>query len=386
MKESMHDLISMVHSLLRRILWIVKGPFVHFYEDHPEVLLDWRVNQYLTKKMNTRNHNGKTFIDDINVNCRQFLSDEQLNDEVFMGAMKKDLMRAYLLYGITPDEYFLHDFMNCSEGYKGSILSRKHKDDVCCRKLGKHTHIAFDQLKDKWLFYQLAEPFFKRDVCLVDKDNIQQMQNFLTKHSSFIVKPRRSSSGMGVHVVNVEDFGSEEELINRYLSDNVSDWLFEEKIIQSQTMADWHPSSVNTIRVPSIRTKKGCVVILPLFRTGKNGNVVDNCHNDGGLMAVPNAQTGVLESDGYDVFTNIVEKHPNSGITFKGWQVPRWQELLETVEALHMSLPKYHKYVGFDFALTDKGWVVVEGNWGNFPHQVCVKKGIRKEFEKLMNS
>ena len=51
-----------------------------------------------------------------------------------------------------------------------------------------------------------------------------------------------------------------------------------------------------------------------------------------------------------------------------------------------MSLPEQHKYVGFDFALTDEGWVVVEGNWGNFPHQVCLGKGIRKEFEQLMNS
>ena len=44
------------------------------------------------------------------------------------------------------------------------------------------------------------------------------------------------------------------------------------------------------------------------------------------------------------------------------------------------------RYVGFDFALTPDGWVVIEGNWGNFPHQVCVHHGIKKEFESLMNS
>ena len=81
-----------------------------------------------------------------------------------------------------------------------------------------------------------------------------------------------------------------------------------------------------------------------------------------------------------------MEKHPNSGMKFKGWQVPLWEDLLKTASDLHQSLPPKHKYIGFDFALTPKGWVVVEGNWGNFPHQVCVHHGIRVEFEKLMKS
>ena len=25
-----------------------------------------------------------------------------------------------------------------------------------------------------------------------------------------------------------------------------------------------------------------------------------------------------------------------------------------------------HIYVGWDFALTDNGWVLIEGNWGQF--------------------
>ena len=101
-------------------------------------------------------------------------------------------------------------------------------------------------------------------------------------------------------------------------------------------------------------------------------------------MAVPDAETGKIVTDGYDIYTNIVEAHPNSGIRFKGWQVPRWDELVKTATDLHATLAPKHKYVGFDFALTPKGWVVVEANWGNFPHQVCVGYGIKKEFEKLM--
>ena len=55
---------------------------------------------------------------------------------------------------------------------------------------------------------------------------------------------------------------------------------------------------------------------------------------------------------------------------------------------IHESLPDYHKYVGFDFALTkDKGWVLVEGNWGDFIcQQACLERGLKKEFMSLIQS
>ena len=195
-----------------------------------------------------------------------------------------------------------------------------------------------------------------------------------------------ASCGIGFQRVVYSRWSNVYELFSHFCNENDGMWMFEEIIEQDPLMASWHPSSVNTIRIPSIMTKTGPVVILPLFRTGINGNLVDNCHNNGGLMSVPDEKTGIIVSDGYDIFTNAIKAHPNSGIIFKGYQIPKWQELLDTAAEVHRSLPSKHKYVGFDFALTADGWVLVEGNWGNFPHQVCVERGIRKEFEKLMRS
>ena len=233
----------------------------------------------------------------------------------------------------------------------------------------------------------MAKPYFKRDVCKVDYEDYNSVKTFCEKHKKFIAKPRNSSCGIGVHSVDMGNFDNDVKKVFDYYNNlEETQWMFEEYIKQSSDMASWHPASVNTIRIPSIRTRRGPIVILPLFRVGKNGNFVDNCHNDGGFMSVPNVQTGIIESDGLDVFTNHYEYHVNSGKKFKGWQVPRWNELIQIAKELHMSLPEQHKYVGFDFALTDEGWIVVEGNWGNFPHQVCLGKGIRKDFEQLMNS
>ena len=359
-----------------------------FYSCFPFFALDWRTRNYMKEHLDSLDHNGKVFRRDIEDNLKEFLSVDELNDTRKVNDLVFDMVRCYVLNGITPDEFFLHSFPKKDLTYRYSILSRKQKNDLCCKYLGRDTRKYFMQLKDKWQFYNLAKPYFKRDVCRVESDSdLNDIEEFCRKHSRFIAKPRLASSGIGVHVVDLQkEPKTGKELLEHYQKLDDGKWMFEEFIEQDPSMAVWHPSSVNTIRIPSIRTKKGPQVILPLFRTGKNGNLVDNCHNDGGLMAVPDAKTGILLTDGYDVFQNVVEKHPNSGIKFKGWQVPRWDELIKTAAELHMSLPPKHKYVGFDFALTPKGWVVVEGNWGNFPHQVCVGYGIRKEFERLMKS
>ena len=43
------------------------------------------------------------------------------------------------------------------------------------------------------------------------------------------------------------------------------------------------------------------------------------------------------------------------------------------------------RYVGFDFALTQEGWVLVEGNsLGQFVGQIAEQKGVRKQFMEYL--
>lgn len=354
----------------------------------PNQFINLKTIWFSKTMMEEKDYNEIPFSKDLKENLLDLIPEGQKKPEQIR-FITKDAIKYYLLYGITPDEYYLHSFWRKDDSYKKNILSRKKKDEMAIKSLGKKWRPFFNQLKDKWEFFQLTRDFFMRDVCKAETESdFTSFNEFCTKHPIFVAKPRLASCGIGVHKVDVNHGAicGVRKVFEHYLKQDSGMWLFEEFIEQDPRMAAWHPSSVNTIRIPSIMTKDGPVVILPLFRTGKNGNVVDNCHNDGGLMAVPDAKTGVLLTDGYDVFTNVVETHPNSGMKFKGWQVPEWDSLIKTAAELHKSLPKQHKYVGFDFALTKDGWVVVEGNWGNFPHQVCVGYGIRKEFERLMKS
>lgn len=47
---------------------------------------------------------------------------------------------------------------------------------------------------------------------------------------------------------------------------------------------------------------------------------------------------------------------------------------------MHRELMPSHPYIGWDMALTEKGWVVIECNWGQFINQYADHIGRKKEF------
>ena len=58
----------------------------------------------------------------------------------------------------------------------------------------------------------------------------------------------------------------------------------------------------------------------------------------------------------------------------------KWEELIAIAEDIFKQCLSEHTYVGFDFALTDKGWCLIEGNWGQFVGQYIERRGVKKEF------
>ena len=240
----------------------------------------------------------------------------------------------------------------------------------------------FKQLYNKFEFYTLTAPFFKRDVCRVA--SLEDKESFLTfcnRHSRFIAKPVASSWGEGCKIVECSDA---ESVFMELLSQGA--WIIEELINQDERMASWNPSSVNTLRINSFRTKEGIAQIYPFMRTGRKGAIVDN-GGAGGIFASVDAKTGVISTNGFDEFCNTYEVHPDSLIRYKGWQIPEWDALLELSQKVHESMPLIHKFIGFDFALSKGGWVLIEGNWGDWiAQQSTLQRGLKKDFLDYLNA
>lgn len=305
---------------------------------------------------------------------------EKLHNEEELKRREKELVGVYILYGIWPIEFYLFEFENKTHDERRTYLSDKERLLGCGRVMSWK---VFHDLREKDSFYHLTAPFFKRDVCIIksikDKDSFIE---FVKKQPIFFAKPLKGTLGKGCKIVDISSWNSYDEAFAEFLSQG--DWILEEKIKQDDKMAVWNKSSINTVRVTSFLNKKDeRVVLQPIIRAGREGAIIDNS-GAGGLFAVYDPKTGIVITDGVDEMGNNVEVHPDSKIKFKGWQIPQYEELIKLSEEVHRSLGKQHRYIGFDFALSDRGWVLVEGNWGQFFSQMALKQGIRYQFEELL--
>lgn len=295
---------------------------------------------------------------------------------------KSDILSSYILYGIDPEEYFLYNFPTRGNDERRQFLSDRERKFGCKRGT---TWQTFEELRNKDAFYQLAAPFFKRDVCIIKSaEDFETFKSFLSKQPRFFAKPNDGTFGNGAGIFDIADYKDEAELFQHFIS-TPEKWILEEIIQQDPEMGKWNPSSVNTIRVPSFITKDGKHVVLnPTIRTGREGSIIDNA-GSGGVTAMIDVETGKIATEGIDKKYNRYTNHPDSQVPFKGTQIPQWEELMKTAEAVHRSLPSHHKYVGFDFALSTNGWVLIEGNWGQLiGSQTASQIGIRYKFEKIM--
>lgn len=313
------------------------------------------------------------------------LSPNQLKDRDFVNQIRFDMAKCRVLFGTQAYEYFFYGYFRATSKHRRSILSRRLKDGYCIRAIGENWKEEIDILKNKNRFYEVCKEFFGRESVRVEtREDRLRFEQFLKTHSQFIAKPNRGHCGRGVVLKDSPtDKESVVDLFDSLLVGGGS--IVEELVKQSDEMAIWNESSVNTVRIPSFRVKGDqYVVAWPFIRFGRKGNIVDNA-GSGGVFAAVDPVSGNILSNGADEFGGHYVKHPDSGIEFKGWKIPQWQELIELSHRVHAKLPRALKYVGFDFAHTNNGWVLIEGNWGELLSQCPLGRGIRWEFAKLMH-
>ena len=93
--------------------------------------------------------------------------------------------------------------------------------------------------------------------------------------------------------------------------------------------------------------------------------------------------TGILRTDGFDEYLMRYPAHPESHLTFKGYQLPQWDQMLAICKEMSAKEPNV-RYIGWDMAHTPDGWVVVEGNGGGqmIGPQIVWERGIKAEIEQ----
>ena len=268
-----------------------------------------------------------------------------------------DMVFCRLAYGFTASEYIQFDLADKPYEQRRTFYSdldryifAYHVSDICDMSV----------FHNKIRTYEHFSRFYKRDlVPIKGQGDLDKYLEFIGKHPVFVKKDALGMAGEGVELVDITKCGKTPE---QYFAAILKEgWtVLEECIVQGEEMARFNPSSINTVRCVAMSTRHGIITPYCCLRTGRSGSFVDNA-SSGGLLALVDPETGVVSSDGFDRNNFIQESHPDTGVRFKGFQLPEWQEMLTAVREMMQVLPSV-KYVGWDMAHTDKGWVMIEGN------------------------
>ncbi len=311
-----------------------------------------------------------------------FVPDDRKKDGKYIKKLEKDIIENGFLYSVSPSEYFLLGFETLNDREKLSFVGDYEKGWLC-QRLGKLRSVKI--WGDKFKIYQFFRPYYRREaISIKAPGDAEALFDFIKKHNGAILKEVDSSMGKGVTLVRNDP----EEMKRCW--DSISDslqkgtaYIAEELIRQSAETAVFHPKSVNTVRVMTFRTRDEAAILGAVFRIGRGDSVVDNA-GSGGMIAEINPETGLVIGDAITEAGEKFASHPDSGTRIDGAALPKWEELLELSKTLASMLPD-QKYVGWDLALTDQGWVMVEANSraqfiNQYPNRIGMRERVRKYF------
>lgn len=173
-----------------------------------------------------------------------------------------------------------------------------------------------------------------------------------------------------------------EEVYQRFTSGR---YLAQEVIQQHPLMASLHPQSVNSMRIVTVRSvNDGVIRVWPsILRMGTGNSIVDNT-SQGGVYAGIDFSTGRMKEWGFykPKFGLKTDRHPNSDIVFKDFEIPFLKEVQEQAVYFHSMLPGLQS-VGWDISIGENGPVFIEGNdnWEINGPQIC-NGGLRDLYEE----
>lgn len=308
-------------------------------------------------------------------------------DDANKKAIKKMMKKIWIWRGVHHSDFYEMSLDKKSESERNKFVPRWEEVDLYFQ-VNDQRYLGI--LANKWNCYKHFEKFYKRQVVSVSKKDVMRKNinpdvvDFLNKFDKYIIKPLGLQGGKGIRMVERKADVEPKSLLLEYLKlpEFSNGVVMEELIVQDNRMAALHPESVNTIRITTVNFGDSVVIKWPVLRMGRGHSVVDNACS-GGVFAALDENNGTIIRVADKQRGSYYTTHPDTHISLMGFQVPLWNELCESVKKIASSCPDCH-IMGWDMALTDKGWVVVECNYGPcIVIQWALCRGVRDEFEEI---
>ena len=268
------------------------------------------------------------------------------------GASQEDYYQAMKKHSVSISEYLhQYEFYKLTEQERDEFISRAEMRALAAkmRMMYPEDSQGLSRFKEKFLARYTQLGFCKRRWLYTPDCTYEQFADLLSS-TDCIIKPHDGSLGFGVkRVARMDDPNQLRELFNKCVS---KEKLLEEYVKGCDEIQAFHPSSLNTIRFVTVAFRGKAVAFGAFLRMGVGDMIIDNAHA-GGLFAQINIDSGIIESEGITTEGLRVEKHPDTDIQIKGYQIPRWKEIVEFC----LSAARQTKNIisGWDVIITDKG-------------------------------
>ena len=215
-----------------------------------------------------------------------------------------------------------------------------------------------------------------RDGDYTPIDRAAALSKLATLSGPHFLKPAISGTGSGMNVARFEfrdgsfRLGAAQMSLEQIEQIYVQDFVIQEEVRQHASLSAFHPQSLNTVRMITLRFGGAITPVAATLRMG-NGTHVDNGHA-GGLLCGIDLTSGALTPQACDVLFRPFDRHPRSGTTFSGQAVPSFAAIQSTAVSVHQRLPHFD-VVSCDLAVLENGLpCLIEVNTfgqGIEPHQ-----------------
>lgn len=281
-----------------------------------------------------------------------------------------DFIYEYKFHGTYLQDYIQYEFI-----YKTGIERRKYIVfgrlleimKICNSPEGRQ---IFDQ---KNIFNKYFSKYLCRKYLDTKEATFEEFKEFISDKNTFFAKQPDGMFGTGVNRIVTKDIIDVNNLYDEYKKKGI---LCEETLTQCKEMGEFNDTSINTLRIVTLRDIHGDVHIMGgLLRVGRKGKIADNFHHMG--IAAYLDPIGIVCTTGVDKNNHRYIVHPDSQKVIVGFRIPIWDTVCATVKEAAQVVPDV-RYIGWDVVITeDYNVALVEGNPGADPdaEQITTKEG-----------
>jgi len=286
----------------------------------------------------------------------------------------------WIRHGVEPKVYYAFQLYRPEQLRRAPSFFQKNEDDQLFRLLNLRTAPdEAEMMLDKAQFERwLVERGLPTVRTMVEFAAGQVVRSSLgdggLPRTSLFSKPNDALQGIGTQRWQYDGEGwvgadgrrrGEAELLAELAElSHERPLLVQEQLRNHSALAPLAPAALSTVRVLTLRGLDGVVrVVLAVCKIPTGAAPTDHMRL-GGMAAPVDLATGRLgRAIGKSKKTLVApyERHPDTGVTIDGFQLPLWGEVMRVAVRAHEALARL-VCVGWDVAILESGPVIIEGN------------------------